>query len=147
MMQTRLNNYFFPFDVCINYSDTLGRDSDYGRVARDFEATVDHVIVQAVRHTASYMDATVTSKENETSTKAIIAPPEVNHRQGTPNSAAKESLKAASESMMLGVDSTTHLVADTTNTNLTGISPTINDVKPKANHSVSGNAEDMIKSS
>jgi hypothetical protein len=31
-----------------------GRDTDYGRVAREFEAMVDHLIVQAVQHAAAH---------------------------------------------------------------------------------------------
>jgi hypothetical protein len=55
-----------------------GRESDYGRVAREFEAMVDQIILQAVRDAASNPEESSSKIEavaNEKgSTKALLVP-------------------------------------------------------------------------
>lgn len=68
----------------------LGRDTDYGRVARDFEAIVDHTIIQAVYQEASNLDNA--SDEAGTIAEETITASEANNaRQGTPINALTQS--------------------------------------------------------
>ena len=107
-------------------------------MARDFEATVDHIIVQAVRQVDSNIDET--STEIETSTTAIITSSDVKTLQVTPISAV------TSKQLKQDVDSSSLSVANAT-TELAGIISTANDAKLKASPSIATNTEEMITSS
>ena len=116
-----LNFVFFDLQLIL-----VGRDTDYGRVARDFEAMVDHTIVQAVYHAASNLDGR--SNVVETSANDLNELSKLNNPQGTPISVLKQSPVSENEKQdSLGGD-TTATVADSTNVAAT----TANDSRPIA---------------
>ena len=108
----------------------LGRDTDYGRVARDFEAVVDHIIVQAVYQAASNLDGT--SNEVETATKEnMMVSSDMNHAQGAPSISTVKQSPISTESVQQDIHGAVSAI-DTNSENVAAIT-TQHDTKPSAN--------------
>lgn len=138
---SNIDHYWFDKETWLNPCLLLfvfewyyvGRDTDYGRVARDFEAMADHTVVQAVYQAASNPGGTI-SHEVSANTTEMVESSKVNDLKSTPISAVKQSLITA-ESVQQDIPEASFVEAATTSSSAIAIStPQDSDTKPSATH-------------